>query len=260
LLFVPLSFFNIDSLIFFNWRPKDCGNEDLKGTPEGSPGADTIAGIMAQSTSRWCTQYNTPFEEDAELTQQHFARMWYQLLIDSSSFLGITQGESDPYTWTTGQGCPYELRGERPKYTNATEEEVLLVASTELYYIDEGESVGQIDRRLLIGGANPPVGDYNVENPLKSASSMQNIYISTSPEGIQNRVKNCNRPGGSIDLSYEGAEEVLLLFKEEFEEAWSAGWDNKNAGDVQFTGFFDGKLIMYTRHRSLIPSFTLFML
>eukprot|EP00978_Attheya_sp_CCMP212_P025627 scaffold82799_cov44-Attheya_sp.AAC.1 len=235
----------------FNWRPKDCGNEDLKGTPEGSPGADTISAVMAQSTSRWCTQYNTPFEEDKELTQQHFARMWYQLLIDSSSFLGITQGESDPYTWTTGQGCPYDLRGERPKYTNATEEEVLLIASTELYYIDEGESVGQIDRRLLIGGANPPVGDYNVENPLKSASSMQNIYISTSPEGIQNRVKNCNRPGGSIDLTFEDAEEVLLLFKEEFEVAWSAGWDNTNAGDVQFTGFYDDVGVIGTTGRML---------
>jgi hypothetical protein len=55
----------------------------------------------------------------------------------------------------------------------------------------------------------------------------------------------------------------LIKFKEEFEEVWSAGWDDKNAGDVQFVGFFDGKQLMYTSYRSLLdtlPSFTLFLL
>jgi hypothetical protein len=79
---------------------------------------DTPTGDFAKSvlTQYWCTKYSLPTESDPgeqPYTKQHFARLWYDLLIDSPAFLGVTQGEDDPYTWTTGQGCGYELRGQR---------------------------------------------------------------------------------------------------------------------------------------------------
>ena len=75
--------------------------------------------------------------------------MWYNLLIDSDQFLGLTQGEDDPYSWTTGSGCGYSLGGQRDPYTNQTTQTILENASRELYYIDEGLSLGPIDRHLL---------------------------------------------------------------------------------------------------------------
>ena len=54
-------------------------------------------------------------------------------------------------------------------------------------------------------------------------------------------MQNCNRPGGPLDITLEDAEEILFRFKEEFEGAWSKGWDDESEGKVQFVGFFDGK-------------------
>ena len=103
--------------------------------------------------------YDIPNAENAEggYTKQYFARMWYDLLIASPGFLGIVQGEDDPYTWTTGQGCGYVLAGERQPYSGRSKESILLDASRELYYIDEGESIGVVDRNLLIGDVTPPI-------------------------------------------------------------------------------------------------------
>lgn len=194
-------------------------------------------------TQRWCTEYNNPFEEDGTFTRQYFAKMWYDLLIDSPSFLGIVQGQDDPYSWTTGQGCGYELKGSRFSFSNQTEETILQESSRELYYIDEGESVGAIDTNLLLGGVNPPVGEYNQDNTLTIVSVIQSIYPNLLPEDIVKRVRNCNRPGewgGPQNITVEDAEEILEKFKEEFEGMWTLGWDNDNAGAVQFVGFYDG--------------------
>lgn len=90
-------------------------------------------------TQHWCTKYNRPFEVSGTETKQHFAHMWYELLLDSESFLGIRQGEDDPYTWTLGAGCGYSLGGERDPYTNRSETDILGNASRELYFVDEGK-------------------------------------------------------------------------------------------------------------------------
>jgi hypothetical protein len=68
---------------------------------------------MINATQHWCTEYNDPYEISANRSVQHFARMWYDLLVDSPDFLNLIQGESDPYVWTTGQGCGYNLDGSR---------------------------------------------------------------------------------------------------------------------------------------------------
>ena len=60
--------------------------------------------LIQISTHPWCTKYNTPYGKVEKRTQQHFARMWYDLLVDSPNFLGLVQGDSDPYVWTLGQG------------------------------------------------------------------------------------------------------------------------------------------------------------
>lgn len=189
-----------------------CGNEDL------------TAGVYTPSlTQKGCTDYSLPLEDELR-TEQHFARMWYDLLIDSDAFLGLTQGESDPYTWTTGEGCGYELKGERASYTGKSEDEILKSTAKELYYIDEGSSIGTLDKSLLMGGSN---------------ATIQNIYPALHPRHIPNRVQNCNRPRGAINITEADAEVVLELFKKAMVKTWTEEWDDDNAGEVQFVGFFD---------------------
>lgn len=229
-----------------------CGNDAVPATKSGNPNIDIPAGAFLASISpSFCTTYNVPFEDDATLTRQHFAKMWYDLVIDSPPFLGITQGVDDPYTWTTGQGCGYDVRGSRFSYTNQTESAILAAASGELYYIDEGVSLGVIDKNLLIGDAEPPVGEYNAENPLRKVGAIQILYPTLIPADIVKRVKNCNRPEGPLDILEEDAKEVLLKFKEAFENTWSEGWDNDDAGDVQFVGFYDDVGVIGTTGRML---------
>ena len=182
-----------------------------------------------------------PFEVDEERTEQHFAKMWYGLLIDSPGFLGLVEGVSDPFTYTTGEGCGYDLGGERATYTNKTESSILLAASGDLYFIDEGSSIGALDKALLMGGTKITNSSEEVSktNPYTEVASFQNIYPALIPESMVDRVKNCNRPRGAINITLEDAEIVIEQFKMTLLDAWSAGWDNETEGDVQFTGFFD---------------------
>lgn len=224
-----------------------CGNGVLPGTTTGVPQIDGVFGVVAGAvTTQWCTDYSIPNTMNAGDTQpysrQHFAKMWYDLLIDSSSFLGLTEGVDDPYTWTLGQGCGYTLRGERDVYTNRTEEMILQSSSRELYYIDEGESVGAISPVLLMGDAttkNDTFPEYSAEDPLTKVGVIQSLYFALRPALIVERVKNCNRPGGPLDITEEDAEDILFKWKEAMEESWSEGWDDESAGDVQFVSFFD---------------------
>lgn len=227
-------------LTTFAFAFADCGNEDLKGTNGlGDIDAQTAA-IMKDITQRWCTKYNEPFEVDGDYTVQYFARMWFDLLQDSDSFLAVKQGESDPYIWTSGLGCGYDFQGVRYSYRNATSQEELMEnVSGELYYIDEGELIGAIDRNLLMGGRVPQ--DYDASNPLQESSVIQTIYPALVPKNIVDRVKNCNRPGGPVEITEADAEEIMKLFKEEMENTWTEGWDDDQAGEVSFVAFFDGR-------------------
>mmetsp|Transcript_3113 Transcript_3113/g.3680 ORF Transcript_3113/g.3680 Transcript_3113/m.3680 type:complete len:1362 (+) Transcript_3113:138-4223(+) len=175
-----------------------------------------------------CTKFSEPLV-DEERTEQHFAKMWYDIVIDSNAFLNIEQGVSDPYSWTSGQGCEYYLKGERFSYTNQTETEIIKATSNPLYYIDEGVSIGALDKSLLMGGID---GGGNV-------STIQTIYPALQPKYIPDRVRNCNRPGGPINITEADAEVVLELFKQDMVDAWTEGWDDDDDGKVQFVGFFD---------------------
>ena len=62
--------------------------------------------------------------------------MWYDLLIDSEGFLEIKEGPSDLYTWTSGEGCSYDLKKDRHSYTGMNETQILKATSKELYYLD----------------------------------------------------------------------------------------------------------------------------
>ena len=169
--------------------------------------------------------------------------MWYDLLIDSENFLNIDQGESDPYTWTSGEGCAYDLAGERATYTNMTEASILKTSSGLLYFIDEGVSVGALEKSVLIGGTDPsPIELATESNPLKQATSFQNIYPTLIPENVVDRVINVNRPGGPLDITEEAAEIVIEKFKKTMVDEWSDGWDDESerGGEVQFTAFYDG--------------------
>jgi hypothetical protein len=176
--------------------------------------------------------------------------MWYDLFTDA--FLELKQGVDDPYTWTTGKGCGYSLQGERHPYTNKSESDILYNASRELYYVDEGVSLGPVDRHLLMGGVDPIIEEYSPDNPLKKVSVIQTIYFGLVPETIVDRVKNCNRPGGAIkDMTKDEAEEILERYKEAMENRWSKNWDDDSAGDVQFVIFSDDEGAIGTTGRTL---------
>lgn len=143
-------------------------------------------------------------------------------------------------------GCGYSLPGQRFSFSEDPERQDYLMgnASGQLYYIDEGEVLGPIDINLLMGGLEP--ADHSPTNPLTKVQIAQSFYSALVPEGIVKRVQNCNRPGGPIEITVEDAEEVLYQFKKSFEETWSRGWDSTNTEDeVQFVGFFDGKLLYF---------------
>lgn len=240
----------VDKDPVFNWfmasltpADEECSNDVLPGSSTGTPLDDATVPAMAAISQPWCTKFNLPNSEvDSDgtvYTKQHFARMWYDLLIDSPSFLGVTQGEDDPYTWTTGQGCGYTLKGERTPYTGRSEESILFNASGPLYYVDEGESVGAITRNLLIGGSVPSVNEYSYENPLQTVSVVQTLYASLVAKDIPDRVRNCNRPNGPVEITVEDGEKILEIWKEEMENTWTRGWDDESSGDVQFVAFFD---------------------
>uniref|UniRef100_A0A6V2M2U5 SSD domain-containing protein n=1 Tax=Ditylum brightwellii TaxID=49249 RepID=A0A6V2M2U5_9STRA len=219
-----------------------CNNGKVGGTITGNTELDQKTGAVAATrmSPEWCTQYNEPTGTDEIRTQTHFAKMWYDLLIDSEPFLGINQGEDDPYSFTTGQGCDYELTGSRYSYTGQSTDDILYSASRDLYYIDEGVSIGALDTSLLIGDVEPPNGEYNFDNPLKRVGAIQNLYFLNIPSKIVDRVKNCNRPGGPIeDLTEEDAKEILRQFKLKFEDDWSRDWDDEDSGNVQFVAFAD---------------------
>lgn len=219
-----------------------CSNGYIPGTQSGNATIDTATAFaMQNNTEMWCTKYDTPNEAPGGTeTVQYFSKMWYRLLIDSPEFLNLTQGESDPYVWTTGEGCGYELGEGRYAYTGQDAQDILSNGSGYVYYIDEGESVGVLDPHVLIGDATPPVGSYSIDNPLQKVGSIQTVYFTLLPENIIKRVQNCKRPGGPIEgLTIEDGKEILYKFKEKFEDNWSEGWDDADDGGVQFVGFYD---------------------
>jgi len=137
-------------------------------------------------------------------------------------------------------------------YTNQNDTTILSRASRELYYIDEGETLGVVDRNLIIGDVTPGIEDYNIDNPLQEVGVIQSLYPALLPRDIVERVKNCNRPGGSVnDITEEDAEKILKQYKQEFEESWTEGWDDPNDGDVQFVAFFDDSGVIGTTGRLL---------
>jgi hypothetical protein len=174
----------------------------------------------------------------AAYSKQHVARMWFDLIL-TRYFLELVPGIDDPYTFTLGSGCAYELGGERYSYTNETEQDILHNASRLVYNIDEGTQIGAVDRNLLIGGSMPRVGEYDFEHPLEKVSVLQTIYAALDLEGIIKRVANCNRAGGPVyNVTQEDAEQILFQWKKAMEASWNFGWDGPN-GEVQFVSFFD---------------------
>ena len=198
---------------------------------------------MSSVSGEWCTIYNN-IPNPNGYSKQHYARMWYDLLLTSESFLDFVQGQDDPYTWTTGAGCGYSLGGERYSYTGADEEDILHNASRLVYNIDEGVSLGAVDRSLLIGGETPSIGDYSFDNPLEEVTVLQTLYAALVAEDIVKRVQNCYRPdalGGPQTITKDDAEDILGKWKEAMEDSWNKGWDDGNDGEVQFVSFFDDR-------------------
>ena len=68
---------------------------------------------------------------------------------------------------------------------------------------------------------------------------LQNLYGALLPDAIVQRLKNCNRPGGPIELTRDEAADLLEIWKEAMENRWNRGWDNEADGPVQFVSFFD---------------------
>ena len=108
----------------------------------------------------------------------------------------------------------------RPQYTAATDSQILANASGELYYIDEGETVGVVDRNLAMGDVRPSF-ELDASFPLQHVGVVQSLYAALIPSDIVNRVKNCKRPGGGIEITEADASVILKEYKKRMEEAWT---------------------------------------
>ena len=157
-----------------------CGNDTLP---------KRLGKLVFYLVKRGCTKFNL---EDEIRTEQHFVKMWYDIIINLEGFLDITQGLSDPYTWTSGEGCGYDLKGTRGSYSGEIEITILKLVSNELYYLDEGSSLGALDKYLLMGGIEPVINKVSPENLFKTNSSIQTIYLSLHSRLIPERVRNYN--------------------------------------------------------------------
>jgi Sterol-sensing domain of SREBP cleavage-activation len=181
--------------------------------------------------------------------------MWYDSLLNSEMFLNLHPGVDDPYSWTIGVGCGYTLGNERQTYTNLTKHSILYNASRDVYFYDEGMIYGTMDQHLMIGDSIPKVGEYSLTNPLTRVGVLQTVYPALTPRHLVERVQNCNRPSGSVDISYDEASEILRQFKEAMEREWTRGWDDPTQS-VQFVGLFDDNYVDGTIGR-LLKSMTL---
>jgi hypothetical protein len=155
------------------------------------------------------------------------------------------------YTWTIGVGCGYDALGERSPYSNRSEDSILYNASRNIYYIDEGEYLGVVDPSMIIGNTIPNVNNYSLDHPLQKVGVVQTLYPATLPRHIVERVKHCKRPGGPVEISEGDAEEILFKLKEAMEDTWTNGWDDEDAGEVQFVAIFDDVAVAGTSGRML---------
>jgi hypothetical protein len=180
--------------------------------------------------------------------------------------LGSCKGLTDPYKFTSGQGsgaanykcnttgtCTwttgYNLGGSRYKYTGASEADVLKAASGDIYWMDEGASLGAYNRELTIGGIEP--ANPTVATPMTKAPAIQNVYTLNSIARLKERVASTDRPtssGGPQTITDAQAEEILYKFKEKIEDTWTDGWDT-TTGDVQFLAFSDDTGVVGTTGR-----------
>jgi len=118
-------------------------------------------------------------------------------------------------------------------------------------YIDEGESVGVLNAELILGDVTPSVSEYSAENPLEKVGVIQSLYAALLPRDIVQRVRHCERPDGPVEITLDDAEELLFEWKEAMENAWTEGWDDDDAGEVQFVAFFDDSAVVGTTGRML---------
>lgn len=211
------------------------------------------AEVAKELTLKECSHLDVPNENNpkGDFTVQHIARMWFDRLMFSSMFMSVKEGVADPYTWTLGIGCQYDLKGERFSYTGKTEKEILKASSEYVYNIDEGVLIGIPDRNILIGGATPKVGEYNSrKNPLTEVKGYQQLYTTLLPRAIVKRVQHCKRPGGPIQVTEEQAAIAHYHFKKEMEYVWSRDWKDEST-EVQFVGFTDDTGSLGTTGRML---------
>lgn len=145
--------------------------------------------LIRLASQNLCSEYYPPFEEKDLKTKRYFAKTWYDLLTNSPTFLGITKGINDPYTYTLALGCGYGFGGKRFAFTGKSDEEILNASSGEIYWLEEGQTLGPLDANLLIGKSEPAVSEYSRSNPLTKVGAIQNIYITSTPELIVKRVQ-----------------------------------------------------------------------
>lgn len=186
--------------------------------------------------------------------------------------LGSCDGITDPYRFTSGAGSGaakytaatavppaaaswstgYSLGGSRFPYSGASDADVLKAASGDIYWMDEGASLGAYNRELTIGGGTP--ASPTVSNPMTTAPAIQNVYTLNSIARLKERVASTDRPtssGGPQTITDAQAEEILYKFKEKIEDTWTEGWDDATAGDVQFLAFSDDTGVIGTTGRMM---------
>jgi hypothetical protein len=94
-------------------------------------------------------------------------------------------------------------------FTQTRRKRILLQASRELYYIDEGEKV--VDRNLLLGHTGLEITVWKTSPGSWCPSDTLRGLL---PNKIVERVKNCNRPGRVRHITTIEAEDILRAYKE----------------------------------------------
>jgi hypothetical protein len=128
----------------------------------------------------------------------------------------------------------------RPIATGASDEYILNAASDTCYTWDGGQGYPATGKPVTFGGTKPDVTDVSSKSsPFTVVKAFQVVYRFIHPADIVERVAMANRPEGAKVIKEKDAEEILYKMKEAFEKEYVRGWEDKDDGDIQFSGFSD---------------------
>ena len=207
------------------------------------PAPPTFAGLRVPLHFSFCRYISTSVGTTVKAMPH--AAMDAAFEAEVTSTVNALVGTETPYTFQTGSDPVGQTR---PVLTGASDAAVLAAASGTCYWWDEGLALPAVETKLCFGGRSYADA---AETTFSGVRAIQTVYSLLRPEAIVERVGMSARPAGAKTITAKDGEAILYKMKVELESIYTAGWDDKGDGDVEFTGFTDDAGAIGTFGRTL---------